>query len=169
LFIINYFFLLLAALILSIRLGYGRPAALAIAFAFDLAFEESFLGFAFGLGLSQTCFLLAIIYFFPLFLLEIAAAFFLASALEDAPQALSESNSLVGSPFGFLSGPGMLPILAKKEALRGLSPDLTGAFKFIPCLFAEARPLALSPPLGFFPAFVCHAGDLAITFSFSFY
>jgi hypothetical protein len=63
---INYFFLLLAALILSMRLGYGRPAALAIAFAFDLAFGESFFGFAFGLGLSQTCFFVAILLAVPL-------------------------------------------------------------------------------------------------------
>jgi hypothetical protein len=40
--------------------------ALAIAFAFDLAFEESFLGFAFGLGLSQTCFFVAILLAVPL-------------------------------------------------------------------------------------------------------
>lgn len=39
-----------------------------------------------------------------------------------------------------------------------------GGFKFIPCFFAEARPLALRPPLGFFPSFLCHAGDLAICY-----
>jgi hypothetical protein len=56
----------------------------------------------------------------------------------------------------------MLPIRARKEARRGLSPDFTGAFKFIPCFLAEALPFALSPPLGFLPALVCHAGDFAI-------
>jgi hypothetical protein len=94
--------------------------------------------------------------------LEIAAAFFLASAFDDAPQAFRDKRSLVGDPSGFFSGPGMLPMRAKNEARRGLSPDLTGAFKFMPCFFAEALPLALSPPLGFLPAFVCQAGDFAI-------
>jgi len=150
---------------LSIRFGYGRPAAFAIAFAEAFALVLSFLGLDFGLGLSQTFFLLAIIYFFPLFLLEIAAAFFLASAFDEAPQALSDNRSLVGSPFGLRSGPGIPPMRARNEARLGLSPAFTGAFKFMPCFFAEARPFALSPPLGFLPAFVCHAGDLAITFS----
>jgi hypothetical protein len=100
-----------------------------------------------------------------LFLFEIAAAFFLASAFDDAPHAFSESKSLVGSPFGLRSGPGMLPMRAKKEARLGLLPAFTGGFRFIPCFLAEARPFAFKPPLGFFPAFVCHAGDLAIIFS----
>ena len=94
--------------------------------------------------------------------LEIAAAFALASALELAPHACRESNRRVGSPLGFLSGPGIPPIRARKEARRGLSPDFTGACKFMPCAFAEARPFAFSPPFGFLPALVCHAGDLAI-------
>jgi hypothetical protein len=27
---------------------------------------------------------------------------------------------------------------------------------------AEARPLAFKPPFGFFPSFLCHAGDFAM-------
>ena len=38
---------------------------------------------------------------------------------------------LVGFPFLY-SAPGIFPILAKKLALRGLSPDLTGAFSVPP-------------------------------------
>jgi hypothetical protein len=39
---------------------------------------------------------------------------------------------------------------------------LTGGFRFMPCALAEALPLAFKPPLGFFPAFLCHAGVVAI-------
>ena len=60
-----------------------------------------------------------------------ALAFDLASALLDAPHAFNDNNNLVGFPF-FLSGPGIFPILAKKDALLGLSPDFTGAFKLDP-------------------------------------
>jgi hypothetical protein len=52
-------------------------------------------------------------------------------------------------------------ILAQKESLRG-PPSGCGGFKFIPCFFAEARPLAFNPPLGFFPSFRVQAGDFAI-------
>ena len=38
----------------------------------------------------------------------------------------------------------------------------TGAFRFMPCFFAEARPFAFSPPDLLLPALRCHAGDLAI-------
>jgi len=31
----------------------------------------------------------------------------------------------------------------------------------MPCAFAEARPLAFSPPLGFWPSLRCHAGVFA--------
>jgi hypothetical protein len=41
-------------------------------------------------------------------------------------------------------------------------PSGWGGFKFMPCAFAEALPLAFKPPLGFFPSFLVHAGDLAI-------
>jgi hypothetical protein len=59
----------------------------------------------------------------------------------------------------------MLPIRAKKDALRGLSPDFTGAFKLPPVsALYDALPLAFKPPLAFFPAFVCQAGDF-ISFS----
>ena len=52
-------------------------------------------------------------------------------------------------------------ILAQKESRRE-PPSGWGGFKFMPCFFAEARPLAFKPPLGFLPSFLCHAGDLAI-------
>ena len=52
-------------------------------------------------------------------------------------------------------------ILAQNESLRE-PPSGWGGFKFIPCFFAEARPFAFKPPLGFLPSFLCHAGDLAI-------
>jgi hypothetical protein len=42
------------------------------------------------------------------------------------------------------------------------SAFLTGGLRFIPCALAEARPLALRPPLGFLPSALCHAGDFAI-------
>ena len=57
-------------------------------------------------------------------------------------------------------------ILAQKEARRPLSFSVlgfgAGGFKFMPCAFAEARPLAFSPPLGFFPSDLCHAGVFAM-------
>ena len=46
-------------------------------------------------------------YFLPLFLLEMAAALDLASALDDAPQACKDNSNLVGSPLGLRSGPGL--------------------------------------------------------------
>ena len=52
-------------------------------------------------------------------------------------------------------------ILAQKESRRE-PPSGWGGFKFMPCFFAEARPLAFKPPLGFFPSFLCHAGDFAM-------
>ena len=67
-----------------------------------------------------------------LFLREIAAAFRFASALLDAPHALRLRRSLVGLPFESLSGPRIPPILARKLALLGLSPDFTGAFRVPP-------------------------------------
>jgi len=57
----------------------------------------------------------------------------------------------------------MPSIRAQKESLRG-PPSGWGGFKFMPCFFAEARPLAFRPPFGFFPSFLCHAGDLAISY-----
>ena len=53
------------------------------------------------------------------------------------------------------------PILAQKESRRE-PPSGWGAFKFIPCALAEARPLAFKPPFGFLPSLRVHAGDLAI-------
>jgi hypothetical protein len=46
------------------------------------------------------------------------------------------------------------------------SAFFTGGLRFIPCALAEARPLALRPPLGFLPSALCHAGDFAITSSY---
>ena len=70
----------------------------------------------------------------------------------------------------------MPPIRAQKD-LR-LAADLgdldacladTGGLSVPPvCALYEARPLALSPPLGFLPSLRCHAAVLGITiFSFS--
>lgn len=59
-------------------------------------------------------------------------AFEEASSLDDAPQARRDKSSLVGRPLLSRSGPAFLLILAKKEALRGLSPDFTGAFRLAP-------------------------------------
>jgi len=52
-------------------------------------------------------------FFLALFLLDIAEALDLASALEDAPHACSDSNSLVGDPSGLRSGPGLPPARAR--------------------------------------------------------
>jgi hypothetical protein len=52
-------------------------------------------------------------------------------------------------------------ILAQKESRR-LPPSGWGGFKFMPCAFAEARPLAFKPPFSDLPSLRCHAGDLAI-------
>jgi hypothetical protein len=95
---------------------------------------------------------------------EIAAAFDLASALELAPHAFKLSSKRVGSPLGFFSGPGMLPILAKNDARRGLSPALTGALSVPPVsALYEALPLAFSPPAGFLPSLRVQA---AVIFAF---
>jgi hypothetical protein len=52
-----------------------------------------------------------------------------------------------------------LPIRAKKDALRGLSPDLTGGFKLPPVsALYDALPLAFKPPEADFPSFLCQAG-----------
>ena len=87
--------------------------------------------------------------FFALLRLDIAAAFFLASALLLAPHALRDRSNLVGLPFLY-SGPFMLPILARKLALRGLSPFFTGGFKLDPVVrLKKALPALFSPPFGF--------------------
>ena len=87
-----------------------------------------------------------------------AVAFFFASALELAPQARSDKSRRVGSPFLY-SGPGIPPIRAKNDARRGLSPDLTGRFKFMPWALAERRPASFRPPFGFLPALRVQAGE----------
>lgn len=72
--------------------------------------------------------------FFFLFLSRslIFAAFALASALLLAPHAWRLRSNRVGRPFSSRSGPGMLPIRARNDALRGLSPLFTGAFSVPP-------------------------------------
>jgi hypothetical protein len=65
-----------------------------------------------------------------------AKAFLFASALDDAPHAFKDNNNLVGLPFLY-SGPGMLPMRARNEDLRGLLPDLTGGFRSDPGLAAS--------------------------------
>jgi hypothetical protein len=56
-------------------------------------------------------------------------------------------------------------ILAQKLALRPLASVVfglgAGGFRFMPCAFALARPLAFSPPAGFLPSLRVHAGDFA--------
>ena len=66
----------------------------------------------------------------------------------------------------------MPPILAQKDLRRAADlGDLaacfaeTGGLSVPPvCALYEARPLALSPPLGFFPSLRCQAAVLAITY-----
>ena len=60
-----------------------------------------------------------------------ARALALASSLLEAPQARNANARRVGLPF-FAIGPGMLPILARKLARRGLSPALTGGLSVPP-------------------------------------
>ena len=72
---------------------------------------------------------------------------------------MRESGSL--AVFGDVSFFFIPSILAQKESLRE-PPSGWGGFKFMPCFFADARPLAFKPPFGFLPSFLCHAGDLAI-------
>ena len=101
-------------------------------------------------------------YPFRLFRALIDFAFALASALLLAPHARKDNNNRVGLPF-LRSGPFMFPMRARKDARRGLSPDLTGRFKFMPWARAERRPASFKPPFGFLPAFLCQAGVLATT------
>jgi hypothetical protein len=72
---------------------------------------------------------------------DIALALERASAFDEAPQACKDNSSLVGLPLLSLSGPGMLPMRARKDARRGLSPALTGGFNVPP--LNEARPLCV--------------------------
>lgn len=82
----------------------------------------------------------------------------------------------VGRPLESFIGPGMPPIRAQNDLRRAADlGDLaacladTGGLS-VPPVWAlyEARPLALSPPLGFLPSLRCHAAVLGITiFSFS--
>jgi hypothetical protein len=72
---------------------------------------------------------------------------------------MRESGSL--AVFALVSFFFMPLILAQKESRRE-PPSGWGRFKFMPCAFAEARPLAFKPPFSDFPSFLCHAGDLAI-------
>ena len=55
-----------------------------------------------------------------------------------------------------------IPLIRAQKESRREPPSGWGGFKFIPCAFAEARPLAFKPPFSDLPSFLCHAGDLAI-------
>jgi len=74
---------------------------------------------------------------------------------------MRESGSL--AVFSLVNFFFMPPILAQNESLRE-PPSGWGGFKFMPCFFAEARPLAFNPPVGLFPSFLCHAAVLAICY-----
>ena len=52
-------------------------------------------------------------------------------------------------------------ILAQKESRRE-PPSGWGRFKFMPCAFAEARPLAFKPPASDLPSLRVHAGDFFV-------
>ena len=94
---------------------------------------------------KQILFFLLLAYHLPFLLrADIDLALERASAFDEAPQACKDNSSLVGLPLLSLSGPGMLPMRARNDARRGLSPALTGAFKVPPVY--EARPLAFNPP-----------------------
>ena len=58
-----------------------------------------------------------------------ALANFLAASTLPNPQAFNANALRVGSPLGFFIAPIMPANQAAKETLRGLTPDLTGAFK----------------------------------------
>lgn len=55
-----------------------------------------------------------------------------------------------------------MPLIRAQKESRRFPPSGCGGFRFIPWAFAEARPLAFRPPLGFLPSLRVHAGDLAI-------
>jgi len=61
-----------------------------------------------------------------------ALAFALASAFDDAPHALRDKSKRVGLPLESFSGPEFPAIRDRKLALRGLSPDFTGALRVPP-------------------------------------
>lgn len=76
---------------------------------------------------------------------------------------------LVGRPLESFIGPGIPPIRAQNDLRRAAAFGLrfacfaeTGGFRFMPCAFADARPLAFRPPFGSLPSLRCQAGDLAI-------
>ena len=86
------------------------------------------------------------------------------------------ANALrVGLPLESFIGPGIPPILAQNDLrLAAAFGDFfacladTGGFKFMPCAFAEARPFAFNPPLGFFPFLALPCRSLSHCFSSSF-
>jgi hypothetical protein len=94
-----------------------------------------------------------------------ARAFFLASALLEAPQAWRDFSRRVGLPSESCSGPFAFPIRARKDALRGLSPLLTGRLRFRPSSrLIRFRPDSERPPFGFLsedcmaPSILTHQG-----------
>ena len=50
-----------------------------------------------------------------------------------------------------------IPLMRAQKESRLDPPSGCGGFKLCPSLFAEARPLAFSPPLGFLPSLRVHA------------
>ena len=114
--VVIYFFFLVFAFII------GLPVFLA-----------SFFAIAIPLGVYANSFFPTFGIYLPFLLrADIALALLRASAFEDAPQACNDNSSLVGSPLALRSGPGIFPMRARNDALRGLSPDLTGGFNVPP-------------------------------------
>jgi len=80
----------------------------------------------------------------------------------------------VGRPLESFSGPLEPPIRAQNDLRRAAAfGDLAACFaetggRKVPPVWAlyEARPLALSPPLGFLPSFLVHAAVFGTIFSF---
>jgi len=58
-----------------------------------------------------------------------------------------------------------IPLIRAQKESRLDPPSGCGGFKFIPCFFAEARPLAFKPPFSDLPSLRCHAGDFAIHYA----
>ena len=80
---------------------------------------------------------------------------------------MRKANALrVGLPLESFIGPAMPPIRAQKDLRRAADlGDLaaclaeTGGFRVPPvCALYDARPLAFSPPAGFLPSALVHAG-----------
>ena len=53
-----------------------------------------------------------------------------------------------------------MPVIRAQKESRRLPPSGCGGLRFMPCFFAEARPLAFRPPFSDLPSDLCHAGVL---------